>query len=349
MPVCDNVCAIPFQPFTVVMGLPMADQQPDLDRWTQHGLITEEQRARILEFERSRREQLSAGGPGRLANAISTVGAGVAIFATAGIVALFAGDWSSTEAMLAAVVAALIMIAAAWQLVRNGWGAPAGLLVVCGLVLIPVALRQATEAFGWWPEDDFRRRWQELERERERIIGVVLLISILPGMLTTRLGLRQAWMLLPIALWFGAVLLVESPFDNTAVAIAQVAFGAAVAAIAAFLWRPDERGRGTTWWLQIGGLLLAAQAAGSATAFGVGPGYAAAAAAAALGIFIVGVTTSRTPWMVAGALGAVLPIGSLIFEYFEGLAGLIVVAIVGLTVTFLPLIRLRRRARAPRV
>jgi hypothetical protein len=322
----------------------MAYDRSDLDRWMEQGLISAEQGEAILAFERDRLAGDISDGPGRLANGISTVGAGVAIFATAGILTLFTDNWSSTEAMLAAIVAALVMLVAAWQLVRNGWGAPAGLCAICALVLIPVALTQGTMAAGWWPEDDFRGdRWEQIDRERERITGILLLMAIVPGMLTTRLGLRQPWMLLPIAAWFGATLLFVTPFENTTASVLQVLVGIAVAAFAAFVWKPADPGWNAAWWLQTGGLILAGQAA-AFSAFDNDPFLALLGAVAAIAIFVVGATSNRTAWMVAGALASIFPIGSLIFEYFDGLAGLLVVAVVGLLVAFLPLMLLRRRA-----
>lgn len=321
----------------------MTAQYPELDRWTEQGLVSAEQRVAILRYEQERASERAGEGPGRLANAISTAGAGIAIFATAGVVAIFAGDWSSGQALLAAAVAGIISIMAAWQLVRNGWGAPAGLLAICGLVLLPVTMGLFTDAMGWWPEDVFNDRWEEVDRERQRIIGIILLLSIVPGMLTTRLGLRQAWMLLPAALWIGATLLVTFTFESTPVQIAQVFFGVAVAAFAAFIWRTEDEGLSSAWWLQAGGLILAAQAA-AFSAFEGGSGLALLGAVAAVAIFIVGVSTNRTPWMVAGALASIPPVVSLIFDYFDGLAGLTVVALAGLLVAFLPLMILRRRA-----
>ena len=321
----------------------MTSQFPDLDRWTAQGLVSPEQRDAILRFEQERAQKHTGEGPGRLANGISTAGAGIAIFATAGVVALFAGDWSAGQAMLAAGVAAAISIVAAWQLVRNGWGAPAGLLAICGLLLFPATLGLATETLGWWPEEVFDERWEDVEREQQRTTGIILLLSIVPGMLTTWLGLRQAWMALPVALWIGATLLFTFPFDNTSVQVAQVFFGVTVAAVAAFVWKPDDDGGDSAWWLQTGGLILATQAA-AFSAFEGGPGLALLGATAAIAIFIVGVSTNRTSWIVAGALASLFPIGSLIFDYFDGLAGLIVVALVGLLVAFLPLMILRRRA-----
>jgi len=321
----------------------MANHGDDLDRWVQHGLLSPEQRSAILAFERERVQVDAGDGPGRLASAISTVGAAVAIAATGGIVLLFVDDWSAVQGMLAAAVAALVMIVAAWQLVRNGWGAPAGLCALCGLALIPVALVQGADVAGWWPEDTFGPDWEDVERERQRITGIVLLISIVPGMLTTRLGLRQAWMALPAALWFGVGLLFTNPFESVGWTVAQVVFAVNVAAVAIFFWHREGSERSSAWWLQLGGLLLAGQGI-IFSAFEDRPIYALLGVLVAAGLFIVGVTRNRTAWMVTGALAGVFPAGSLIFEYVEDEAGLLVVALAGLAVAFLPLILLRRRA-----
>lgn len=323
----------------------MASFQPDLDRWAEQGLISNEQRDRILAFEHGQAAQPRVdAGPGRLANGISTVGAAVAIAATAGILALFADSWSNAEAMLAAAIASLVMLVAAWQLVRNGWGAPAGLLAICGILLLPVTFGFLTDVMGWWPEEEAGTNWEEVDRERQRIMGLLLLISVIPGMLTTRLGLRQAWMLLPLAVWFGGTLLFANPFDNTELGIAQVLFGVIVAGVATFGWRTAAEGRSSAWWLQVGGLILATQGA-AFSAFESDPLLALLGAIAAAVIFVVGATANRTAWMVAGALACIFPIGSLIFDYFDGLAGLIVVALVGLAIAFLPLMILRRRVQ----
>jgi hypothetical protein len=208
------------------------------------------------------------------------------------------------------------MLVAAWQLVRNGWGAPAGLLAICGIIMIPATFGFFVDAMGWWPQDDRTgTNWEQVDRDRQQIIGLCLLLAIVPGMLTTRLGLRQAWMLLPIALWLGITLQFTFPFESTSVQVYQVAYGVAVAAQAAAF-----------------------------SAFDNSPGLALLGAVAAIAIFIVGVTANRTPWMVAGALASIFPIGSLIFEYFDGVAGLIIVAVAGLLVAFLPLMILRGRA-----
>jgi MFS family permease len=319
----------------------------DLDRWAEHGLISADQRDAILRFEQEQHAAELREGPGRLANGISTAGAGIAIFATAGVVSLFADSWSATQAMIAAAVAVVVMLVAAWQLVRNGWGAPAGLLAICGIIMIPLTFGFFVDAMGWWPQDDRTgMNWEQVDRERQEIIGICLLLAVLPGMLTTRLGLRQAWMLLPIAIWLGITLQFTFPFDSTSVQVYQVAYGVAVAALGAFAWQRVRMSAGSGWWLQIGGLILAGQAA-AFSAFESSSGLALLGAAAAIAIFVVGVTTNRTPWMVAGALASIFPIGSLIFEYFDGIGGLVIVAIAGLLVAFLPLMILRRRtARA---
>jgi hypothetical protein len=327
------------------MGTVTSGERDDLDRWVERGLITDEQRAAIVAFERNRTGALQEAPPGRLASAISTFGAAVAIAAVAGIVGLFIEDWSSAQALVAAITGSLVTLAAAWLLVRNGWGAPAGLLAFCGLALLPVAFGLAADVAGWWPEDDPRRDWEEIDRERRRVIGITLLLSIVPGMLTLRLGLRQAWAALPAAVWFGVTLLFTDPFENTTLVIAQVAFGAVVAGLAVFVWWPHERGRGAAWWLQLGGLVLAAQGI-AFSAVEERALFWLAGALAAAAIFAIGVSRGRTAWMVAGAVPAIVPIGRLIFEYFEGIGGLFIVAVAGLAIAFLPLLLLRRRRRS---
>jgi hypothetical protein len=71
----------------------MTTHESDLNRWAGHGLITAEQRDAILRFEQEQHAATAEEGPGRLANGISTAGAGIAIFATAGVVSLFADSW----------------------------------------------------------------------------------------------------------------------------------------------------------------------------------------------------------------------------------------------------------------
>jgi MFS family permease len=321
----------------------MTIHDSDIDRWAEHGLISSEQRDAILRFEEEQSLVALQEGPGRLANGISTAGAAVAIVATAGVVSMFAESWSASQAMIAAAVAVAVTLVSAWQLVRNGWGAPAGLLAICGIIMIPVTFGFFTDAMGWWPEDPTGMNWEEVDRERQQIIGIVLLLAVVPGMLTTRLGLRQAWALLPIALWLGITMQFTFPFDSTTVQVYQVAYGVSVAALAGFVRQRIRLSAESAWWLQSGGLILAAQAA-AFSSFDGNLDLALLGAVAAIAIFVVGVSTSRTPWMVAGALGSIFPIGRLIFEYFEGVAGLLVVAVVGLLVAFLPLMLLRRRA-----
>lgn len=316
-------------------------QREDLDRWVDLGLITDDQRAAILHVEQRHVDESSSPGAGRFGNAVSTVGAAIAIAAVVGIVSLFAQDWSSGQAMVAAAIGAGIMIAAAWVLVRNGWGAPAGLLAFCGLALIPVAIGLGADVAGWWPEDDAGRTFEETERQEQRIVGLVLLASVVPGMLTTRLGLRQAWTALPIAMWFGSMLLVTNVFDNTGLAVAQVVAGAVVAGLATFVLERSEGNRDTAWWLQLGGLLLFAQGI-AFSAFEDRAVFSLLAVVAAAIVFTIGVVRDRTAWTVAAAVPAIFPIGSLIFEYFDGLAGLFVLALAGLAAAFLPLL-LRRR------
>jgi hypothetical protein len=119
-----------------------------------------------------------------------------------------------------------------------------------------------------------------------------------------------------------------------------------LAGYAVFVWRPEELGRGDAWWLQLGGLALAAQAI-AFSAFQDQALYSVLGIVAAAVIFTVGVTRKRTAWIVVGALPAVFPAGRLVFEYFEGLAGLLIVAIVGMLITFLPLILWRRHVSVP--
>ena len=335
----------------VAMGNSMANRTDDLDRWSERGLITMDQRAAILEFERERaRDPFDSaqddlqGGPGRLANAISTVGAAIAILAVFGLFAILADDWTDGQLAVAAVAGAAIMIAAGWVLVRNGWGAPAGLCAICGLVLIPVAFIAGSDAAGWWPDEDFNN-FERVEREQQRIVGIVLLLSILPGMATTLLRLRQAWAGLPVALWYGGTLIFFEPFDVAAFGIAQTFFGAVIAAAATFVWGANEGTRGSAWWLQIGGLLLAANGV-VFTSFDNGNGVAAVVALLAIGIFVVGVVLNRTAWMVAGAVAAVVPVLRLTLDIFEGAAALLAVALVGMAIAFLPLVLLKRRTTA---
>lgn len=317
-----------------------ATQRGGLDRWVEQGLITAEQRDTILTFEREREhaQRVPEAGPGRLASAVSTIGAAVAIAAVAGIMAIFASDWSSTQAAIAAAIGSVVVIVAGWQLVRNGWGAPAGLFAICGLVLMVATLGFAAHALGWWPEGDT----DEIVRRQQRVLGGALLIAIPPGMLTFRLGLRQAWAALPIAMWFGVALLIADPFATIALVVTQVVFGGVVAGAAAFVWNRDDTSRSSAWWLQIGGLLLAAQGI-AFSAFEERAIFALLGLLAAAVVFTIGVTRSRTAWIVAGAIPAVAPAVRLIFEYFEGLGGMLIVALLGLAIAFLPLVLLRRR------
>jgi hypothetical protein len=284
-------------------------------------------------------------GVGRLANAVSTVGAAIAIAAVAGIMAIFAGEWSSAEVTVAAVVGAVVMAVAAWQLVRAGWGAPAGLCAFCALALIPLALGSLTDVFGWWPDDATGRDFEEQQRKEQRIVGGVLLAAILPGLSILALGLRQFWTALPPALWFGVALLFTDPFDNPQLAILQVIFGVVVAAFAAFVWeaRNDADGtEGDAWWLQLGGLLLAGWGI-AFSAFETRIEYSLLGVLAAIVIFLVGALRGRTTWIVAAAIPAIFPVGDIIFDYFEGLAGLLIVAVFGFAIAFVPLLLWRRR------
>ena len=319
-----------------------------LDRWVEGGLISPEQRIAIIDHEdrlgERRREPES--GVGRLANAVSTVGAAIAIAAVVGIVALFASDWSTTQAMIATAIGSIVMILAAWGLVRSGWGAPAGLCAFCGLALIPFAIGLGVDAAGWWPDDVPERAWDETQRLERRTAGLVLLASVVPGMATVRLGLRQAWTALPGALWFGTLLLLTDPFDNPGITMGQAVVGALVAGVAAFVMRGSDRERDTPWWLQLGGLLLFAQAI-AFSGFEDRPGYWLLAIVAAAAVFIVGVVRNRTSWIVASAVPVVIPVFSLIFEYFEGLAGLLILAILGLGAAFVPVLLRQRGERRP--
>ena len=315
-----------------------------LDRWVDRGLISPEQRMAIIDHEGRVVDRGPESGVGRLANAVSTVGAAIAIAAVVGIVALFASDWSTAQTMVAAAIGSIVMILSAWGLVRGGWGAPAGLCAFCGLALIPLTIGLGVDVAGWWPEDIPERPWEETQELERRTAGLVLLASIVPGMATVRLGLRQAWTALPAALWFGALLLVANPFDNPALTMAQAVVGAAVAGVAAFVLGMSDRERDTRWWLQLGGLLLFAQAI-AFSGFEDHAGYWLLAIVAAAVVFIVGVVRDRTSWIVASAVPVVIPIFSLIFEYFEGLAGLLILAILGLGAAFLPVLLRRRGER----
>jgi MFS family permease len=317
-----------------------------LDRWVERGLITGDQRDAILAFEqaREREQEIRQPGdaaPGRLANAISTVGAAVAIGAVAGIMGIVTEDWHAAQTMVAAAIGSVIMIAAAWDLVRSGWGAPAGLFAICGLALMPVALGFGANALGWWPEGFT----DAIERRQQRVIGGALLLSILPGALTLRLGLRQGWAALPAALWFGVTLLFTNTFENISLVVTQVVLGAVVAGVALLLWMREEAGRDWAWWLQVGGLLLAAQGI-ILSAFEDRAVFALLGVMAAAVIFTIGVVRNRTAWIVAGAVPALVPSGRLIFEYFEGVGGLFLIAILGLGLAFLPLV-LRRNKDQP--
>lgn len=97
----------------------MVNLTDDLDRWAEHGLITPGQRNEILQFEQQRSgetftvtENTPRGGPGRLANAISTVGAAIAILAVFGLFALLADDWSDGQLAVAAMFGVAVMAVA---------------------------------------------------------------------------------------------------------------------------------------------------------------------------------------------------------------------------------------------
>lgn len=320
-------------------------RRDDLDRWVAQELISGAQRDAILAWERQRAEVAHAEhadeGPGRFMSAISTVGAAIAIAAAFGIVTLFIEDWTSGQAMVVALAGALVAIAAAWQLVRNGWGAPAGVFAIFGIALIPLALGLGVDAAGWWPEDGPRTDPNKLDQERQQIVGYLLLAAIVPGMLATRLGLRQPWLLLPAALWFGVSLQGVPLFENSLVVVAQVLAGAAVALLAAFGWGTAGETHSSGWWLQLGGLVLAG--VGIAVSTGedqmVFPLLGVLAAGA---IFVTGVVSRRMAWTVAGALAALPPGIRLVFEYLGGVGGMLIVALLGLAIAFVPLLLWRR-------
>jgi hypothetical protein len=318
-----------------------ADRSQNLERWVREGLITQEQRTAILEFER---DQVQAGEPPRqslVITAIGTIGAAIAVAGVAGTVVLFAQDWSATEATVAAALGALVTIAAAWFLLRNGWGAPAGVLVLCGLALLPLAFVLAANALGWWPETPPGGSDSDTLRGQERIIGGALLLAILPGMLTTRRGLRQAWAALPAAVWFGTVMLFTDPLETALVAMAQVLAGGIVAALATFVWGADWSTRNAAWWVQIGSLGLMGFGIASSTGH-ENMLYPFLAVVMAGVVLAIGIVRNRIAWMVAGVVPALPPATRLIFTYFEGVAGLLLLAIVGLAVAFLPVLLWRR-------
>lgn len=320
------------------------DHQADLNRWVSHGLLSDEQRDAILAFEQvdalPRHTATEPEAQSRLASAVSTVGAAVAIAAVTGIMAIVASDWSSTQAAIAAAVGSAVMLVAASQLVRRGWGAPAGLFAICGLILMPVALGFTAHALGWWPDGDT----DAIVRRQQRVGGVALLLAVLPGMLTVRLGLKQAWTMMPIAAWYGVALLVADPFATIGLVVTQVVVGVAVAAYATFVWDQSKDLRASAWWLQLGGLLLAGQGI-IFSGFDERAIYALLGVLTAAVVFTVGVTLGRTAWVVAGALSATAPAIRLIFEYFEGLGGLSLVAALGLVLAFLPLLLRRHKAQ----
>jgi MFS family permease len=323
----------------------MTTRSDDLDRWVDQDLITADQREAILAFELDRTEARVEQGPGRLANAVSTVGAAVAIAAVAGIVALFAQDWSSTQTMLAALVGATVMIGSGWLLVRNDWGAPGGLLVICGIALMPVAIGFAVDAAGWWPEFEPGKSQDTLDRERQRTVGIVLLFSLLPGLAVAWLRLRQVWAAAVLATWFGVNLLWTNPLETIGVVLAQVVAGVVVAGLAAFVWDPEADWEDEAWWLQLGGLILI----GTGIMFSVSPEsliYPLLGVVAAALAFAVGLIRKRTSWMIAGAVPAIMPATRIIFDLFTGFLGLLIVAFAGLALAFVPLLIWRRRQAA---
>lgn len=323
----------------------MPTQSDDLDRWVDQGLISADQRAAILAFERERVEAPVQQGSGRFANAVSTVGAAVAIAAVAGIIALFAQDWSAAQTMLAALVGSVVMIAAAWFLVRNGWGAPGGLCALCGIALMPVAIGFAIDAAGWWPEDDPTRLQEDIDRERQRLIGISLLLSLLPGLGVAWLRLRQVWAAAVLAIWFGVNLLWTNPLESIGVVLAQVVAGMVVVGLADFVWGPEADWKTTPWWLQLGGLILI----GTGIVFSVSPEsliYPLLGVVAAALVFAIGLIRNRIAWIVAGAVPVILPAGRIIIELFSGFLGLLLVALAGLALAFVPLLLWRRRQAA---
>lgn len=328
-----------------VMKADTAARSADLDRWVEQGLITADQRDAILAVEHQRAEVRVERGPGRLANAVSTIGAAVAIAAVAGIIAIFAEDWSATQTMLAALIGSIVMIAAGWLLVRNDWGAPGGLCAICGIVLMPVTLGFAFQAAGWWPEETPVKPYDVVERERERMTGVVLLLSLLPGLIIAWLGLRQIWAAAVLAIWFGANLLWTNPLETIGVVLAQIAAGVIVASLAAFVWDPETDWDDEPWWLQLGGLILV----GTGIAFSVSPQaliYPLLGVVAAALVLGVGLVRRRRAWIVAGAVPVIFPAGRIVFELFSGFLGLLIVAIAGLALAFVPLLIWRRRQAA---
>jgi hypothetical protein len=317
----------------------------DLDRWVDQELITADQGEAILAFEQQRTAIPIDRGSSRFANAVSSVGAAVAIAAIAGIVALFASDWSSVQTMLAAFVGSIVMLAAAWLLVRNGWGAPGGLCALCGITLMPVAIGFAVDAAGWWPADTAIKTSDTLDRERERIVGIVLLLSVLPAFVIAWLRLRQVWGAALLAIWFGVNLLWTNPLETIGVVLAQVVAGVIVAGLAVFVWDSEADWEAEAWWLQLGGLILF----GAGTVFSVSTEsliYPLLGVVAAALVFAIGLIRNRTAWIVAGALSAIFPAARIIFDLFTGFMGLLLVAIAGLALAFVPLLLWRRRQSA---
>ena len=320
-------------------------QLDDLDRWVEQELITTEQRDAILAYERQRVAVRVEAGPGRIADAVSTVGAAVAIAAVAGIIAIFAEDWSAAQTMLAALIGSLVMVAAGWILVRNGWGAPGGLCAICGIALMPLAIGFAINALGWWPEDEPGKMLDTLDRERERMAGVILLLSLLPGLAIAWLRLRQVWAAAVLATWFGVNLLWTDPFETIGVVLAQVIAGAIVAGFAAFVWDPEADWETEAWWLQLGGLILVGTGVATSVS-GEAMIYPILGVVAAALVLATGLIRHRTAWIVAGAVPAIFPAGRIIFDLFTGFLGLLIVAIAGLALAFVPLLIWRRRQAA---
>jgi hypothetical protein len=64
--------------------------------------------------------------------------------------------------------------------------------------------------------------------------------------------------------------------------------------------------------------------------------------AAAL-VFGFGVVRNRTVWIVAGAMPALVPAVRMVFDLFDGLVALLIVALVGMALAFVPLLLWRRR------
>jgi hypothetical protein len=311
------------------------DLERGLDRWTEQGLITPEQRAAIVAAEASRQPE----GGLRLTTVATYFGGFLILFA---YTVFWGTRWSELTPPLQAGVALATMLVVGgvgvW-LRRRGERLGGDLLIFAATGILPLFIQSVMRATGLWPEapwrsPDFSR--EDYWRLEARAQGIMTGLTV-AGTLAV-----YAWSRFPLLLalaggwgWFLTISLARLASDDSTDVTQLATAGYGLALVAAAFWLRRREGGARSWsafWLTLVGLFAFT---GGLGAYALGDDRALAGLlflVVHLGLVWLSVRLGDRLLLVFGALGIYLYIGKLALDTFRDSLGFpLALAIIGLS------------------